>query len=102
MAQLGAVAARRCCENSANGWNAPLRTGRKSNGQLGGFMTAIREVSETDAPECGRIIYEAFASIAAEHNFLADFPSVEIATGLASNVDRPSRRVRGGGRGQWT
>ena len=47
-------------------------------------MTEIREVTETDAPECGRIIYEAFASIAAEHNFLPDFPSVEVATGLAS------------------
>jgi predicted N-acetyltransferase YhbS len=47
-------------------------------------MTEVREVNKADAPECGRIIYEAFASIAAEHNFLPDFPSIEVATGLAS------------------
>ena len=31
-----------------------------------------------------RIIYDAFAAIAQEHNFLPDFPSVEAATGVAS------------------
>jgi len=44
----------------------------------------IREARESDAAECGRIIYAAFATIAAEHNFPRDFPSVEIATDLAS------------------
>jgi predicted N-acetyltransferase YhbS len=47
-------------------------------------MTEIREATKADAPECGRILYEAFAAIAGEHNFLPDFPSVEIATGVAS------------------
>lgn len=37
-----------------------------------------------DAIECGRIIYEAFKSIADQHNFAPDFPSVEAATALAS------------------
>jgi predicted N-acetyltransferase YhbS len=37
-----------------------------------------------DAKECGRIQYEAFKSIAAQHNFPADFPSVEIATDLVT------------------
>ncbi|HEY6262585.1 MAG TPA: hypothetical protein VIW47_13385, partial [Nitrospiraceae bacterium] len=47
-------------------------------------MTGIRQVTIADATECGRILYEAFAAIAAEHNFLPDFPSVEVATGVAS------------------
>jgi predicted N-acetyltransferase YhbS len=40
--------------------------------------------SPVDAKECGRIQYEAFKSIAAQHNFPADFPSVEIATDLVT------------------
>lgn len=45
---------------------------------------SIRETHESDAGECGRIIHAAFASIAAQHNFPPDFPSVEVATGVAS------------------
>ena len=44
----------------------------------------IREVRESDAVECGRIIHAAFATIAAEHNFPRDFPSADVATGVAS------------------
>lgn len=44
----------------------------------------IRMAMEGDAAECGRIIYTAFAAIAAEHKFPPDFPSVEMATGLAT------------------
>ena len=47
-------------------------------------MTEIRQVTKADAPECGRIIYEAFAAIAGRHNFPPDFPSVDVATGVAS------------------
>ena len=40
----------------------------------------IREAREGDAAECGRIIYAAFATIAAEHNFPQDFPvNVELS-----------------------
>jgi hypothetical protein len=56
----------------------------------------IREARESDAAECGRIIYAAFATIAAEHNFPRDFPSVEIATGVASmliDASHPSMRT---------
>jgi len=35
-----------------------------------------------DAGACGAICFEAFKSIASEHNFPWDFPSAEIATGL--------------------
>jgi predicted N-acetyltransferase YhbS len=37
-----------------------------------------------DAKECGRIQYAAFKSIAEQHNFPPDFPSVEIATELVT------------------
>jgi GNAT superfamily N-acetyltransferase len=44
----------------------------------------IRRAEATDAAECGRIICAAFAAIADQHNFPHDFPSAEVATGLAS------------------
>jgi predicted N-acetyltransferase YhbS len=47
-------------------------------------MIAIRPVLANDAAECGRIIYAAFAAIAEQHNFPPDFPSVDVATGVAS------------------
>jgi GNAT superfamily N-acetyltransferase len=34
-----------------------------------------------DIPECGRILYEAFATLATEHGFPPDFPTVAVATG---------------------
>ena len=37
-----------------------------------------------DAAECGRILYEAFRTIAEQHSFPPDFPSVEAATGVAT------------------
>ena len=43
----------------------------------------IRPVRAEDAAACGRIIYAAFAAIAEAHNFPRDFPSPEVATGLA-------------------
>lgn len=53
-------------------------------------MAEIREASKADAPECGRIIYDAFAAIAGEHNYLPDFPSVKAATAVASMlIDHP-------------
>jgi hypothetical protein len=44
----------------------------------------IRPATPADALECGRILYAAFATIAKQHNFPPDFPSVEVATGSAS------------------
>src|SRR6185503_12541074 len=43
----------------------------------------IRDVEKSDAPTCGRILYDAFDSLAKQHNFPPDFPSSEAATGLA-------------------
>ena len=44
----------------------------------------LRPGSVDDAKECGRILYEAFKSIANRHNFPPDFPSVEAATGATT------------------
>jgi len=41
----------------------------------------LRQGVPTDAAACGAICFEAFKSIASEHNFPWDFPSAEIATG---------------------
>jgi GNAT superfamily N-acetyltransferase len=44
----------------------------------------LRSIAADDAAECGRIIHDAFAAIADQHNFPRDFPSVEAGVGLAS------------------
>jgi predicted N-acetyltransferase YhbS len=41
----------------------------------------LREAVPADIPECGRILYEAFASLATRHGFPPDFPTVGVATG---------------------
>ena len=46
----------------------------------------LRPATAADAPECGRICYEAFATISSRHGFPADFPSAEVATDLWSGL----------------
>jgi len=41
----------------------------------------VREAVPGDRQECGRICYEAFATLAARHGFPPDFPTVEAAAG---------------------
>ena len=43
---------------------------------------SLRPGLPSDSAECGRICYEAFESIARQHNFPPDFPSVQVATDL--------------------
>lgn len=43
------------------------------------FPVTIRRATPADAPECGRICYEAFSTVAAQHNYPSDVPSVEVA-----------------------
>jgi predicted N-acetyltransferase YhbS len=45
---------------------------------------SIRRATPEDAPACGKICYQAFSAINAEHNFPCDFPSVEAAVGMLS------------------
>jgi predicted N-acetyltransferase YhbS len=40
----------------------------------------VRPGTTEDGKECGRILHDAFKSIADQHNFPPDFPSVEVAT----------------------
>ena len=50
----------------------------------------VRGAVPADAQECGRICYEAFATVAARHGFPPDFPSVEAATGpIRWLIDHP-------------
>src|SRR5512144_2706148 len=46
----------------------------------------LRPVTAADAAVCGRICYEAFAAIAAQHNFPPDFPSPEFAEAVLGNM----------------
>ena len=46
----------------------------------------LRPASRADVPECGRICYDAFDSIATSHGFPPDFPSVKVATALVSGL----------------
>jgi predicted N-acetyltransferase YhbS len=41
----------------------------------------LREAVPADIADCGRILYEAFATLATEHGFPPDFPNVGVATG---------------------
>ena len=40
----------------------------------------LRDAVPADTQECGRILYEAFATLADRHGFPHDFPSIEAAT----------------------
>ncbi len=40
----------------------------------------LRAAVPTDTPECGRILYQAFATLADRHGFPHDFPSIPVAT----------------------
>ena len=46
----------------------------------------LRPGTPEDAEACGRICYEAFATITAAHGVPCDFPSVESATGLVATL----------------
>ena len=46
----------------------------------------LRPGTPEDAAACGAICFEAFKSIASEHNFPWDFPSAEVATGMMKTL----------------
>lgn len=47
------------------------------------MSVTIRDAVPSDAAECGRVIYTAFAALADHHRFPRDFPSTEVATDIA-------------------
>lgn len=50
------------------------------------MVLVLRPGTAADAPECGRICFEAFAGIARQHGFPPDVPSAEVATGMVEMV----------------
>jgi predicted N-acetyltransferase YhbS len=58
---------------------------RKVIGEEGSSMTVtLRQATPTDAPAIGRVMHDAFKTIAERHGFPPDFPSPEVAGGLAA------------------
>lgn len=51
-----------------------------------GKTATLRAGSVEDAAVCGRICYQAFKTIADQHNFPPDFPSPEVAVDLLSGL----------------
>ncbi len=47
---------------------------------------AIRRATPADAPACGRICYEAFSKINADHNFPPELPMVEVGIGILTHL----------------
>ncbi len=50
------------------------------------MQTTLRAGRANDITEGGRIVFEAFKSIATHHNFPPDFPSIDVARGLLSDM----------------
>ncbi|MBX3028359.1 GNAT family N-acetyltransferase [bacterium] len=48
----------------------------------------LRPATAADTAVCGRICYDAFAAIAAQHNFPPDFPSAEFAESVLAGMLR--------------
>src|SRR5215216_3674556 len=48
--------------------------------------TELRPGTPEDAEACGRVCYEAFSAVAAEHGFPPEIPSAEVATGLVRGL----------------
>src|SRR5258707_6251047 len=46
----------------------------------------LRPIAPADAPAAGAICHDAFRAIAEQHNFPADFPDRDVATGLMSDL----------------
>ena len=69
------------------GQESELReAGASGTTEDGSAALTLRPGRPEDAPEAGRICYEAFRSIAGRHNFPSDFPSAEVANGLVSGL----------------
>jgi len=66
------------------------RSPNETFGQTDDSIMKIRDANKADQHMCGNVIYDAFKSLAEQHNFPPDFPSPEVATGLASMlIDTP-------------
>ena len=48
------------------------------------MTVTLRPAAPSDAPAIGRVMHDAFRAIAERHNFPPDFPSPDVASGLAA------------------
>jgi GNAT superfamily N-acetyltransferase len=62
-----------------------MSTSLRKPEEVAGPLT-LRPATRADAPECGRVCYDAFNSVAARHGFPPEYPSVEVATTLVSEL----------------
>jgi predicted N-acetyltransferase YhbS len=60
---------------------ADIETIGPSTPSTGPRALVLRAAEPKDIPDCGRILYDAFATLAERHGFPPDFPSVAVATG---------------------
>jgi len=49
-------------------------------------LLTLRPATRADVPDCGRVCYDAFDSIATSHGFQPEYPSIEIATALVAEL----------------
>jgi hypothetical protein len=63
-----------------------LRWANRGQQEEGDMAETLRPATAADTGECGRICFEAFASICDAHNYPRDFPSPEIAAGLLGGM----------------
>ena len=50
----------------------------------GGPSITVRRAKPEDAPECGRVCFDAFYKISTDHGFPPDFPSTDVYVGILS------------------
>jgi predicted N-acetyltransferase YhbS len=62
-----------------------MSTSLRQLGEVAAPLT-LRPAHRADVPECGRVCYDAFNSIAARHGFPPEYPSVDVATTLVSEL----------------
>ena len=46
----------------------------------------LRTATADDAPRCGRVLHDAFESLADRHGFPPDFPSIQVAVGVRGSL----------------
>jgi predicted N-acetyltransferase YhbS len=69
---------------AANHWIGYIAVkGNEDAGELP-MPIIVRTARQGDAPECGRVTFQAFQALADQHGFPRDFPSVEAATSVVS------------------
>src|ERR1700731_374389 len=56
----------------------------------GGPSITVRRAKPEDAPECGRVCFDAFYKISTDHGFPPDFPSPDVYASIAEEEIKQS------------